>query len=126
MGLYVHSLDRLPTELDRDFYVYVLDYGWDEPLAAALHSNFRRMADFAARNKAVVIAGTEPRNFTNEIISVHMDSSQFSWASVNGERGEVLVRGAHARGGEDEPHRALHYEPRLPVCVSAWIRLTIR
>lgn len=91
MGLYVHSLERLPTNLDRDYYVYVLDYGWDEPLAEALHNNFRRMADLAARRNAVVIAGTEPRGFTDEIISVHVDSEQSSWTSVNGERGETIL-----------------------------------
>lgn len=85
MGLYVHSLDRLPTNLDRDYYVYVLDYGWDEPLAEALHSNFRRMADLAARRNVVVISGTNSRSFTNEIISTHVDTSQFSWTSINGE-----------------------------------------
>jgi hypothetical protein len=32
MGLYIHSLSRLPSGLERDYYVYVLDYGWEEPL----------------------------------------------------------------------------------------------
>ena len=91
MGLYVHSLSRLPLDMERDYYLYVLDYGWDEPLGDALHANFRRMADLAAKNKAVVIAGTDSRAFANEILSVHVDDPQFSWANVNGENGEEVL-----------------------------------
>ncbi len=91
MGLYVHALSRLPLELERDYYVYVLDYGWDEPLGQTLHMNFRRMADLAAKNKAVVIAGTDSRAFAEEILSVHVDDPDFSWSKVNGEDGEEVL-----------------------------------
>jgi len=59
MGLYVHTLARLPADLARDYYLYVLDYGWEEPLGDALRQNFRRMADLAAQNNAVVCGGSE-------------------------------------------------------------------
>lgn len=91
MGLYVHSLGRLPTELEREYYLYILDYGWDEPLSGSLHHNFRRMADLAARNKSVIIAGTEPRPFADEIASVHFDDEKFSWQRVNGEAGDEVL-----------------------------------
>ena len=91
MGLYVHSLSRLPLGLERDYYVYVLDYGWDEPLGQALHNNFRRMADLAAKNKAVVVAGTDSRAFAEEILSVHVDDPEFSWSNINGEAGEDVL-----------------------------------
>lgn len=91
MGLYVHSLSRLPLELERAYYLYVLDYGWEEPLGEALHANFRRMADLAAKNKAVVIAGTDSRTFADEILSVHIDDPQFSWSNINGESGEEIL-----------------------------------
>lgn len=91
MGLYVHSLSRLPLGLERDYYLYVLDYGWEEPLGNALHANFRRMADLAAKNKAVVVAGTDARAFADEILSVHVDDPQFSWGNVNGENGEEIL-----------------------------------
>ncbi len=91
MGLYVHSLSRLPLGLERDYYLYVLDYGWDEPLGQALHANFRRMADLAAKSKAVVVAGTDSRAFTDEILSVHVDDPQFSWSNINGENGEDIL-----------------------------------
>jgi hypothetical protein len=91
MGLYVHSLERLPAELERDYYLYVLDYGWDEPIGQALRQNFRHMADLAARNKAVVIAGLEPRSFADQVYSVHIDDPQFSWSAINGQNGEILL-----------------------------------
>jgi hypothetical protein len=94
MGLYVHSLSRLPfgwEGMGRDYYIYVLDYGWHEPLGDALHSNFRLMAELAAKNKAAVIAGTDPRAFAEEIRSVHFEDPQFSWSSINGETGEDIL-----------------------------------
>lgn len=91
MGLYVHSLSRLPLGIERDYYLYLLDYGWHEPLGEALHANFRRMADLAAKNKAVVIAGTESRTFADEIAAVHFDDEQFSWSRINGQSGEDVL-----------------------------------
>jgi len=91
MGLYVHTLSKLPLGLERDYYLYILDYGWDEPLGGALHSNFRRMADLAAKHNASVIAGTDARAFTDQVISMHVDDRQFSYQSINGEAGETIL-----------------------------------
>lgn len=91
MGLYVHSLSRVPVEMGRDYYVYVLDYGWDEPLGETLHLNFRRMADLAAKSEAIVVAGTDPRAFAAEVLSLHFDDPQFSWSNINGEPGEDIL-----------------------------------
>lgn len=91
MGLYVHRLSRLPLGMERDYYLYLLDYGWHEPLGDALHANFRRMADLAAKNKAVVIAGTDSRTFADEISSVHFESEQFSWSNINGQNGDDIL-----------------------------------
>jgi hypothetical protein len=91
MGLYIHSLSRLPLGLERNYYLYILDYGWQEPLGEALHANFRHMADLAAKNKAVVLAGTDSRAFADEILSVHFDNPQFSWSNINGESGEDVL-----------------------------------
>ena len=49
------------------------------------------MADLAAQNNAVVIAGTEPREFVSEVFSVYVDDPQFSYQSVNGEPGEEVL-----------------------------------
>ena len=49
------------------------------------------MADLAAKNKAVVIAGTDSRAFAEEILSVHVDDPEFSWSKINGEDGEEIL-----------------------------------
>lgn len=40
MGLMVHSLEGIPEGHHRDYYIYLLDYGWNEPLGDALKKNF--------------------------------------------------------------------------------------
>lgn len=91
MGLYIYNLSRLPVGVESDYYIYLLDYGWHEPLGEALHANFRRMADLAAKNKAVVLAGTDSRAFADEMLAVHFDDPQFSWSNINGESGEEIL-----------------------------------
>jgi hypothetical protein len=115
MGLYVHSLSRLPLGLERDYYLYVLDYGWHEPLGDALHANFRHMADLAAKNKAVVITGTDSRAFADEILSVHFNDQQFSWSNINGENGEdvlpaLMISTIHPQNFREE---SPSYRPRM-------------
>lgn len=83
MGLYVHNLGNLPdTDNGRNYYIYVLDYGWEEPLKEALMSNFKNMARMAAETKSVVIAGLEPIHFANEVFSYH---------GINGENGDEIL-----------------------------------
>ena len=91
MGLYIHNLSHLPMDFGRDYYLYVLDYGWDEPLGEALRINFRRMADLAAKHKAIVLAGTDSRSFTDQALSAHVDDAQFSWSNINGVKGEDIL-----------------------------------
>jgi hypothetical protein len=57
MGLYVHSLGEIPNGAERAYYVYLLDYGWEEPLGSAVRANLPRMADLASRSDAIVIHG---------------------------------------------------------------------
>ena len=83
MGLHVHSLGNLPnTEDGRDYFVYVLDYGWKEPLTDALVANFTNMARLASQTRSVVVAGIEPVHFANEV---------FSWHNINGEDGAQVL-----------------------------------
>lgn len=82
MGLMVHSLDNIPETAHRDYFIYLLDYGWQEPISEALRQNFERMAHEAARNGAVIVKGTEGEHFTNEV---------FSWHQINGMNGEDLL-----------------------------------
>lgn len=83
MGLHVHNLGNLPDTVDgRDYFIYVLDYGWKEPLTDALVANFTNMARMASESKSMVVAGIEPIHFANEV---------FSWHGINGEDGEKIL-----------------------------------
>jgi hypothetical protein len=131
MGLYVHSLSRLPVDLERDYYLYVLDYGWDEPLGDALQANFRRMADLAANNQAVVIAGTDSREFAREIFSIHFDDPQFSWNNINGISGEevlpaILISTIHPTRFRDDPLREIPRKQRIGIADDKLILIPLR
>lgn len=91
MGLHVHSLSNIPKSENRDYLIYLLEYGWHEPLAHTLNENFNNMASRAAVNRAVVIKGTELAHFENEVFSYHQ---------INNEKGEnilpaILITNAH-------------------------------
>ncbi|MBX7166236.1 MAG: hypothetical protein K1X74_07790 [Pirellulales bacterium] len=81
MGLKIHSLEELPSAPARGYYVYLLDYGWDEPLGRALHDNFDEMANAASRNNAAVILGVG-NEFNDEVLS---------WHGVNGRNADDLL-----------------------------------
>jgi hypothetical protein len=76
MGLMVHSLENIPTSARRDYFIYLLDYGWQEPISQALRDNFDRMAQLASKTKAIVIKGTEIAHFQNEVLSWHHINNQ--------------------------------------------------
>lgn len=82
MGLYVHSLGEIPTGAERAYYVYLLDYGWEEALGNAVRANLPRMADMASRSNAVVIHG--PRG-------VHFEDEVLSWHRVNGQDAKDIL-----------------------------------
>jgi len=78
MGLMIHSLEGLSEGHHRDYFIYLLDYGWEEPLSDALRNNFKHMADLASKkHKAVVIMSTE--------VGTHFSDEVLSWHSVNGD-----------------------------------------
>lgn len=85
MGLHVQSLKILPENLPEnvhiDYFIYLLDYGWDEPLSETLKKKFNKMAKIAEANKAVVFAGND----------VHFEDEVFSWHSINGEEADELL-----------------------------------
>ena len=71
------------------------------------------MADLAAKNKAIVVAGTDSRAFADEILSVHFEDPQFSWSQVNGENGEeglpaIMISTIH-------PQKFQRNRPVLPI-----------
>jgi hypothetical protein len=124
MGLYVHSLGEIPTGAERAYYVYLLDYGWKEPLGEAVRANLPRMADMASRSNAVVVHG--PRG-------VHFEDEVLSWHRVNGQDAKdilpaILVTTRHPTTFREsfEPKRskketkdALLLIPLRKVCKSA-------
>ena len=82
MGLHISSLEHIPPNAKRDYFIYLLDYGWSEPLRDVLAQNYDRMAQIAAEHEAVVIRGTR---------SVHFEDEVFSWHNINGENAEELL-----------------------------------
>ncbi len=78
----IHSLDNIPESAQRDYFIYLLDYGWNEPISDALRSNFDQMAHESSVNKAVVIKGTVGEHFQNEV---------FSWHQINGLNGDDVL-----------------------------------
>ena len=78
MGLMIHSLEGIPEEHHRDYYIYLLDYGWQEPLSDVMMKNFGKMATLASEQKnAVVIMKAD--------VGVHFSDEVLSWHSINGE-----------------------------------------
>lgn len=74
----VHSLEGIPEDHHRDYFIYLLDYGWKEPLSNALIQNFGRMATHASKKKnAVVIMRTDE--------GIHFSDEVFSWHNINGD-----------------------------------------
>jgi hypothetical protein len=124
MGLYIHSLGEIPTGAERAYYLYLLDYGWEEPLGDAVRANLPRMADIASRCNAVVVHG--PRG-------VHFEDEVLSWHRVNGQDAKdilpaILITTRHPstfresfemRRSSKESKDALLLIPLRKVCKSA-------
>jgi hypothetical protein len=83
MGLMIHSLDILSPDAKRDYFVYLLDYGWQEPLSDVLRKNFSNMAEWASRNESAVIIGVGDIG--------HFDTEVLSWHKINGEEAQDLL-----------------------------------
>lgn len=84
MGLVVHSLELLSPQANRDYYVYILDYGWDEPFANILRQNFYKISNLACQTESAVIIGSADN-------MGHFDNQVLSWHHVNGEDAEDLL-----------------------------------
>ncbi len=102
MGLRIHSLGELPTGAERGYYVYLLDYGWYEPLGKVLADNLDRMGDIASRHNAVVLRGTEGSHFEDEVLS---------WHHIDGQPSEdllpaILITTQHPRFFKENDNRA--------------------
>src|SRR6266404_5800201 len=84
MGLKIHSLEGFPDGHKRDYYVYLLDYGWDEPLGNALRNNFDKFATLSSKLKnSVVVMRTED--------GVEFNDDVLSWHGINGDKDPSLL-----------------------------------
>ena len=81
MGLMIHSLEEIPSNIERKYYLYLLDYGWEEPLSKAIKENFNKISDQASKSNSVFIIGTND----------HVDNEILSWHHINGEDGEEVL-----------------------------------
>jgi hypothetical protein len=91
MGLIVHSLENIPKSARRDYFIYLLDYGWHEPISQALRDNFDNMAQIASKSKAVIIRGTNLGDFQNEVLSWHRINNE----DANDLLPALLITNAH-------------------------------
>lgn len=74
----IHSLEGIPEEHQRDYFIYLLDYGWQEPLSEVMMKNFGKMATLASEQKnAVVIMKAD--------VGVHFSDEVLSWHNINGD-----------------------------------------
>jgi hypothetical protein len=123
MGLYVHSLGEVPSGATRKYYVYLLDYGWDEPLGEAVRKNISHMADRASRSNAAVIHGPRGIHFADEVLS---------WHHINGQPAEKIlpallittrhpktIRGSFQEGSGKKADDALLLIPLKKACKNA-------
>lgn len=76
MGLKISTIAAIPENVEREYYLYILDYyNWDEPISKTLRDSFDKIAKFAAENNSVVIQGIPESHFYSELMS---------WEAVNG------------------------------------------
>jgi hypothetical protein len=76
MGLKISTIAAIPENVERSYYLYILDYyNWDEPISKTLRESFDKIAKFAAENDSVAIQGISESHFYSELMS---------WESVNG------------------------------------------
>jgi len=82
MGLKIHSLAELPTDVGyRGYYLYLLDYGWEEPIGKALRDNFDRMAYIASGSNAAVIVG----------LGIEFNDEVLAWHGINGRPAKEIL-----------------------------------
>lgn len=108
MGLFVKSLDDMPETSDREYYIYLLNYGWHEPLDQALRDNFDIIANSVSSNKGVVIRRTAE--------GIHFNDEVLSWHHINGEEVEkhnllpaILITNRHPRVFRDREDKYNQY-----------------
>ncbi len=58
MGLKISTIVAIPENVERSYYLYILDYyNWEEPISKTLRDSFDKISKFAVENDSVVILG---------------------------------------------------------------------
>ncbi len=117
MGLYVHALGELPGEAFRSYYIYLLDYGWEESFGEAVRRNLPRMSDAASRADAVVIYGPRGMHFEDEVLS---------WHHINGSPAEEILPALLLTTRHPRTFRELYGPGRLRVPGDAMLLIPLR
>jgi hypothetical protein len=117
MGLYVHALGELPGEVFRSYYVYLLDYGWDESFGEAVRRNLQRMSEAASRADAVVIHG--PRG-------VHFEDEVLSWHHINGAPADDILPALLVTTRHPQTFRELYGPGRFQAPTDAMLLVPLR
>lgn len=72
MGLYISKMDTVTIRGQRNFYIYLLDYGWqDSEWEQRFKKHFMKMGDLASETNSVVVASPRGVHFANEVLSWH-------------------------------------------------------
>ena len=93
MGLMIHSLNEVPKNITRDYYLYLLDFGWNEPLSNIIRNNFEKISSEASQSNSIFITGTVGSHVDNEVMSYH---------HINGESGNEIFPAILIT--QDNPH----------------------
>lgn len=76
MGLLLVNLTEIPNSLEKEYYIYLLDTDWEEPLNDALKKNFEKMTEEASKAGNIVI-------IKQNQFSDHFSDEVFSWHNIN-------------------------------------------
>jgi len=73
MGLFIQTLEEIPSEItiEKEYYIYLLEYNWNEPIGEALENNYPALAALASENRTVIIKSEKRVHFANEVLSWH-------------------------------------------------------
>ncbi len=71
MGLHIHSISKIPMDLEKEYYLYLLEFGPRDPFSEALRACFDEISDWASRSNSVVVRGTDRVHFEDEVFSYH-------------------------------------------------------
>lgn len=70
MGLKISTIAAIPENVERSYYLYILDYyNWDEPISKTLRDSFDKIAKFASENDSIAIQGIPESHFYSELMS---------------------------------------------------------